>query len=79
MCSIYWNFKDHKEPKSSGSEKKKSTSDVPEFVSSSLDSIKERLATKVDITTSKNGKGKIVIPFHSEEDFKRIKKLLTGE
>ena len=71
--------KDHKEPKSSGSEKKKSTSDVPEFVSSSLDSIKERLATKVDITTSKNGKGKIVIPFHSEEDFKRIKKLLTGE
>tara|TARA_R110002012_G_scaffold83323_4_gene209736 strand:+ start:1882 stop:2787 length:906 start_codon:yes stop_codon:yes gene_type:complete len=71
--------KDHKEPKSSGSEKKKSTSNVPEFVSNSLDSIKERLATKVDITTSKNGKGKIVIPFHSEEDFKRIKKLLTGE
>lgn len=71
--------KDHKKPKSSGSDKKKSTSNVPDFVSNSLDSIKERLATKVDITTSKNGKGKIVIPFHSEEDFKRIKKLLTGE
>ncbi|GAB4507961.1 MULTISPECIES: ParB/RepB/Spo0J family partition protein [unclassified Allomuricauda] len=71
--------KARKEPESAGSVKKKSTQDVPEFVSKSLDSIKERLATKVDITTSKNGKGKIVIPFHSEEDFKRIKKLLTGE
>ncbi len=71
--------KAHKEPHATGSNQKKGTSDVPEFVSNSLDSIKERLATKVDITTSKNGKGKIVIPFHSEEDFKRIKKLLTGE
>ncbi|WP_421804226.1 ParB/RepB/Spo0J family partition protein [Flagellimonas sp.] len=71
--------KARKEPESASSVKKKSTQDVPEFVSKSLDSIKERLATKVDITTSKNGKGKIVIPFHSEEDFKRIKKLLTGE
>ncbi|WP_437396725.1 ParB/RepB/Spo0J family partition protein [Flagellimonas lutimaris] len=68
-----------KEPQTSVSDQRKSTSDVPEFVSNSLESIKERLATKVDITTSKNGKGKIVIPFHSEEDFKRIKKLLTGE
>ena len=70
--------KSHKDPKSS-SDKKKSTPNVPDFVSNSLDSIKERLATKVDVTTTKNGKGKIVIPFHSEEDFKRIKKLLTGE
>ncbi len=67
-----------KEPQT-GTNEKKSTTDVPDFVSKSLDSIKERLATKVDITTSKNGKGKIVIPFHSEEEFKRIKKLLTGE
>ncbi len=71
--------KARKEPKSTGSEKKKSTHDVPEFISNSIDSIKERLATKVDISASKNGKGKIVIPFHSEEEFKRIKKLLTGE
>lgn len=71
--------KARKVPESTGSAKKKSSQDIPEFVSKSLDSIKERLATKVDITTSKNGKGKIVIPFHSEEDFKRIKKLLTGE
>ncbi|MCK0160164.1 ParB/RepB/Spo0J family partition protein [Allomuricauda sp. F6463D] len=71
--------KNRKEPQNAGSENKKSTHNIPEFVSDSLDSLKERLATKIDITASKNGKGKIVIPFHSEEDFKRIKKLLTGE
>ncbi|MCA0957759.1 ParB/RepB/Spo0J family partition protein [Muricauda ruestringensis] len=71
--------KSHKNPKATASESKKSSQNVPGFVSESLDSIKNRLATKVDITASKNGKGKIVIPFHSEEEFQRIKKLLTGE
>ncbi|MBR9854963.1 MAG: ParB/RepB/Spo0J family partition protein [Algicola sp.] len=71
--------KSHKNPKAAAAESKKNTQNVPGFVSESLDSIKNRLATKVDITASKNGKGKIVIPFHSEEEFQRIKKLLTGE
>ena len=31
---------------------------------------------KIDITMGNNGKGKISIPFHSEEDFNRIKNLL---
>ncbi|MGE4346635.1 MAG: ParB/RepB/Spo0J family partition protein [Flavobacteriaceae bacterium] len=31
---------------------------------------------KVDIKSSSNGKGKIIIPFHSEEDFNRILKLI---
>lgn len=71
--------KSHKNPKATATESKKNSQNVPGFVSESLDSIKNRLATKVDITASKNGKGKIVIPFHSEEEFQRIKKLLTGE
>jgi ParB family chromosome partitioning protein len=33
---------------------------------------------KVDVTISGNGKGKIAIPFHSEEDFNRILKLING-
>ena len=33
---------------------------------------------KVDVTVSSNGKGKIAIPFHSEEDFNRILKLING-
>jgi len=32
--------------------------------------------TKVDVKVAGNGKGKITIPFHSEEDFKRIIKLI---
>lgn len=34
--------------------------------------------TKVDIKVAGNGKGKITIPFHSEEDFNRILKLIKG-
>ncbi len=33
--------------------------------------------TKVDIKVDAKGKGKITIPFHSEEDFKRILKLIN--
>lgn len=33
---------------------------------------------KVDIKSASNGKGKITIPFHSEEDFERILKLIKG-
>ncbi|NBL64516.1 ParB/RepB/Spo0J family partition protein [Flavobacterium sp. NST-5] len=32
--------------------------------------------TKIDVKVAANGKGKITIPFHSEEDFNRIIKLL---
>jgi ParB family chromosome partitioning protein len=34
--------------------------------------------TKVDIKVAGNGKGKITIPFHSEEEFNRIVKLIKG-
>ncbi|UOX32281.1 ParB/RepB/Spo0J family partition protein [Flavobacterium sediminilitoris] len=34
--------------------------------------------TKVDIKVAINGKGKITIPFHSEEDFNRILKLINN-
>jgi ParB family chromosome partitioning protein len=34
--------------------------------------------TKIDVKLAGNGKGKITIPFHSEEDFNRIIKLIEG-
>ncbi len=34
--------------------------------------------TKVDVKVAANGKGKITIPFHSEEDFNRIIKLIKA-
>ena len=49
---------------------------VPSFVKNSLNDINEYFGHKVDVTVSTNGKGKISIPFHSEEDFNRIKNLL---
>ncbi|MEZ4809110.1 MAG: ParB/RepB/Spo0J family partition protein [Allomuricauda sp.] len=70
-----------KDPKdATGPEKKQpSTKEVPGFVVHGIEALKEHLSTKVDITASQNGKGKIVIPFHSKEEFLRIKKILTGE
>jgi ParB family chromosome partitioning protein len=63
----------------SGEKKPKSSKTTPGFVSKGMDELKEYLSTKVDVTSSQTGKGKIVIPFHSQEEFQRIKKLLTGE
>ncbi|MGV3696394.1 ParB/RepB/Spo0J family partition protein [Flavobacterium sp.] len=34
--------------------------------------------SKIDVKVAANGKGKITIPFHSEEDFNRIIKLIKG-
>lgn len=59
--------------------KKVNSKEIPNFVSKGMDVLKQHLSTKVDITTSQNGKGKIVIPFHSKEEFQRLRKLLTGE
>lgn len=59
--------------------KKLNSKEIPNFVSKGMDVLKQHLSTKVDITASQNGKGKIVIPFHSKEEFQRLRKLLTGE
>jgi ParB family chromosome partitioning protein len=53
--------------------KKKPT---PVYIKNSLKDISEYFGHKIDITVGNNGKGKISIPFHSEEDFNRIKNLL---
>ncbi|WP_340199128.1 ParB/RepB/Spo0J family partition protein [Ascidiimonas sp. W6] len=50
--------------------------DLPDYISESMGDIKDYLSSKIDIKVAKNGKGKLIIPFHSKEDFIRIKKLL---
>ncbi len=52
---------------------------LPNFVSPHLEHIREYVAAKVEISASESGKGKIVIPFHSQEEFQRLRKLLSGE
>ncbi len=52
--------------------------ELPGYISKNIDSITKNLSVKVDITSSLSGKGKIVIPFHSKEEFQRLKKILSG-
>ena len=47
-----------------------------EVTASEQNKFTDYFGTKVDIQVAGNGKGKITIPFHSEEDFKRIVKLI---
>ena len=49
---------------------------IPAFVKNNKKEFSDFFGHKIDISVSANGKGKITIPFHSEEDFIRIKKLL---
>ena len=60
----------------SGTNTKPSKKKVPSYLETSIHEISEYFGHKIDITVSSNGKGKILIPFHSEEDFNRIKNLL---
>lgn len=50
--------------------------EIPRFVNEGIKDISSFFGHKIDIKISGNEKGKIIIPFHSEEDFIRIKKLL---
>ena len=52
---------------------------LPEYIIKNIDAITKNLSVKVAITSSASGKGKIVIPFHSKEEFKRLKKILTSD
>ncbi len=49
---------------------------TPNYITESLKNISEYFGHKVEVKISGKNKGKIIIPFHSEEDFNRIKKLL---
>ncbi len=59
--------------------KGKKKSEIPEFVTENIDKFTDHLAVKVAISASDKGSGKITIPFHSKEEFKRIKKLILGD
>ena len=55
------------------------TSSVPKTYKKGIKEFSEYLGTKVDVKVTKKGSGKLTIPFSSEEDFERIKKLIRGE
>lgn len=49
---------------------------LPNYVSESIGDFSNYFGNKVNVTVAKSGKGRITIPFSSEEDFNRIKNLL---
>ena len=53
--------------------------ELPKYVKKGISVFSEYFGHKIDVKVSSNGKGKITIPFHSEEDFNRIKKLVQGD
>ena len=50
--------------------------DIPKFIKKGAKEFSEYFGHKIHVKVSKNGKGQISIPFHSEEDFNRIIKLV---
>ncbi|MBD0832230.1 ParB/RepB/Spo0J family partition protein [Aestuariibaculum sediminum] len=66
------------ETKSVEPKPKKQSETVPTYIKEGIGAFSEYFGHKIDVKVSKNGKGKITIPFHSEEDFNRITKLVKG-
>ncbi|MHA6280032.1 ParB/RepB/Spo0J family partition protein [Salinimicrobium sp. CAU 1759] len=52
---------------------------VSRDIKKSIKEFSDRLGAKVDVKVSKKGNGKLIIPFTSEEDLNRIKKIIQGE
>ncbi|WP_299525281.1 ParB/RepB/Spo0J family partition protein [uncultured Lutibacter sp.] len=68
--------KNLKEGPSIETKKTTKTAETPKFISNGIKAFSEYFGHKIDIKLAGKDKGKIVIPFHSEEDFNRLKKLL---
>ncbi|MCM5663947.1 ParB/RepB/Spo0J family partition protein [Galbibacter mesophilus] len=65
-------YQTEKEPKST----KNTTPELPDYISDNVEELTEYFSSKVDVKVAKNGKGKLIIPFHSKEDFLRLAKLI---
>ena len=48
-------------------------------IKKSIKEFSDRLGTKVDVKVAKKGNGRLIIPFSSEEDLERLKKIIQGE
>lgn len=69
--------KEYQEGKSTGKKVKSSGSIA--LGDTEKKALSSYLGVKADVKIAANGKGKITIPFKSEDDFKRILKLIQGE
>ncbi len=67
----------HKGPDQKKSSNKSSV--TTEVINNGTKHLKHYLSANIKVNSTDDGKGKISIPFSSEEDFQRLKKLITGE
>ncbi len=51
---------------------------LPDFINNGKKEIGSYFGAKVEVKVAKKGNGRLIIPFSSEEDFKRIQKLIKG-
>lgn len=68
-------IQEYKEPGTKSKNEKQLTNDQKR----ALKDIKESLGADISIRSTKKGNGKIIIPFSSEEDLKRLEQLLTKD
>jgi ParB family chromosome partitioning protein len=59
--------------------KGKKTPEVDEKKQKALKQISSYFGAKVELKVNKKGNGKLIVPFSSDEDFQRIKKLIQGD
>lgn len=59
--------------------KSTSTPKVDEKKQKALKQISSYFGAKVELKVNKKGNGKLIVPFSSDEDFQRIKKLIQGD
>nr|WP_314800549.1 ParB/RepB/Spo0J family partition protein [uncultured Capnocytophaga sp.] len=55
------------------------SSELPPYIKENIEGLRERLGKGVVVKIDKTGKGKLEIPFKTEEEFNRIQKILYGE
>lgn len=53
--------------------------ELPSYIQNGVKEFSEYFGQKISVKINKKGKGSISIPFHSEEDFNRIKKLVQSD
>ncbi|GAA4106367.1 ParB/RepB/Spo0J family partition protein [Aquimarina addita] len=57
----------------------KTENKMPHYIAKGIKDFATYFGAKIDVKVSGNGRGKLIIPFSSEEDFKRLKKLINSE
>ena len=60
-------------------ETKAAAPSLPRNIKKSIKEFSERLGAKVDVKVAKKGNGRLIIPFSSEADLERLKKIIQGE